>query len=118
MLAECRAVAAVLPIRPGARITSYLPSAHIAARWSAHYNQMVFGIQVTSVPDPRAIPGGLPALRPTVWVAVPRVVEKLKAALEAAIAADPDIHRREATQAQSEGGVRYVRVQPARDSIP
>src|SRR5213078_4911632 len=28
MLAECRAVASVLPVRPGARITSYLPSAH------------------------------------------------------------------------------------------
>ena len=51
MLAECRAVAEVLPIRPGARITSYLPSAHIADRWSAHYNQMLFGIQVTSVSD-------------------------------------------------------------------
>src|SRR5258708_10814351 len=85
MLAECRAVAEVLPIRPGARITSYLPSAHIADHCSSHYNQMVFRIQVTSVPDPRAIAGVLPALRPTVWGAVPRVVEKLQAALEAAI---------------------------------
>jgi long-subunit acyl-CoA synthetase (AMP-forming) len=118
MLAECRAVAEVLPIRPGARITSYLPSAHIADRWSAHYNQMVFGIQVTSVPDPRAIAAVLPALRPTVWGAVPRVVEKLKAALEAAIAADPDEQRRDATRAAIEVGIHKVRLEQDGEPVP
>jgi long-subunit acyl-CoA synthetase (AMP-forming) len=118
MLAECRAVAAVLPIRPGARITSYLPSAHIADRWSAHYNQLVYGIQVTSVSDPRAVAGVLPALRPTAWGAVPRVVEKLKAALEAAIAADPDEQRRDATQAAIEVGIHKVRLEQAGEPVP
>src|SRR5205814_8265335 len=55
MLAECRAVASVLPVRPGARITAYLPSAHIADRWSSHYNQIVFGIQIIDVADMRQI---------------------------------------------------------------
>jgi long-chain acyl-CoA synthetase len=118
MLAECRAVAAVLPVRAGARITSYLPSAHIADRWSAHYNQMVFGIQVTCVADPRAVAGVLPALRPTVWGAVPRVVEKLKTALEAAIAADPDAERRDATRAAIELGIHRVRLQQAGEPVP
>ena len=118
MLAECHAVAQVLPIRPGARITSYLPSAHIADRWSSHYNQMVFGIQVTSVADPRAVAAVLPALRPTVWGAVPRVVEKLKSALEAAIAADPDEQRRAATRAAIDLGVHVVRLRQAGEPVP
>ncbi|HVS42462.1 MAG TPA: AMP-binding protein, partial [Candidatus Dormibacteraeota bacterium] len=118
MLAECHAVAQVLPIRPGARITSYLPSAHIADRWSSHYNQMVFGIQVTSVADPRAVAAVLPALRPTVWGAVPRIVEKLKSALEAAIAADPDEQRRAATRAAIDLGVHAVRLRQAGEPIP
>jgi len=118
MLAECRAVAEVLPIRPGARITSYLPSAHIADRWSSHYNQMVFGIQVTSVSDPRAVAAVLPEVRPTVWGAVPRVVEKLKAALDAAIAADPDAQRREATRAAIDLGIHRVRLEQAGEPVP
>jgi long-subunit acyl-CoA synthetase (AMP-forming) len=89
MLAQCRAVAQVLSIRPGDRITSYLPSAHIADRWSAHYNSMMFGVQVTCVPDARAIAAALPSVRPTIWGGVPRVMEKLKAALEAQGITDP-----------------------------
>src|SRR3954447_6985473 len=37
MVAECRACAAVLPMTPGGRHTSYLPSAHLADRWATHY---------------------------------------------------------------------------------
>ena len=48
ILAQCRAVGEVLPLRRGDRITSYLPSAHVADRWSAHYNQMVYGLQITT----------------------------------------------------------------------
>ena len=113
MLAECRAVGSILPIRPGARITSYLPSAHIADRWSCHYNQMVFGIQITSVPDPRAVAQVLPALKPTFWGAVPRVVEKLKAALEAGIAAEPDEQRRAGLQKAIEIGRQKVAAEQA-----
>jgi long-chain acyl-CoA synthetase len=89
MIEQCNAVASVLELRAGDRITSYLPSAHIADRWSAHYNGIVFGVQVTSVPDPRAIAQALPAVRPTIWGGVPRVFEKLKAALEAGGVTDP-----------------------------
>ena len=118
MLAECRAVAEVLPMRPGARMTSYLPSAHIADRWSSHYNAMVFGIQVTSVPDPGQIAAVLRELRPTAWGAVPRVVEKLKAALEAAVAADPDEERRSAVQRALAVATEKVRLEQAGQEVP
>ena len=89
MLAECRAVAQVLPIRRGARITSYLPSAHAADRWSSHYNQLAYGIQVVPVPDARQIAAVLPSVRPTIWGGVPRIFEKLVAALQAKLPVDP-----------------------------
>jgi long-chain acyl-CoA synthetase len=88
VLAECRAVAQVLPMRPGATMTSYLPSAHAADRWMSHYNGLVYGLQVTTVGDLRSIATVLAELRPTVWGGVPRVFEKLVAALRGVIDAD------------------------------
>ena len=118
MLAECRGVAEVLPMRPGARITSYLPSAHIADRWSSHYNQMAYGFEITTVPDPKLVAQVLPEVRPTVWGAVPRVVEKLKAALEAGLAAEPDEQRREAVLGAIEAAKQKVRLEQAGEPVP
>jgi long-subunit acyl-CoA synthetase (AMP-forming) len=89
LLAEARAVIQVLDWRPGDRITSYLPHAHMADRFTAHYALMCFGQQVTVVDDPRAIVAALADARPTIWGAVPRVWEKIKAALEAQGITDP-----------------------------
>ncbi len=89
MLAQCASVSELLPIERGDTITSYLPSAHIADRWSSHYNSIVFGVQITDVEDPRAVSQVLPALRPTIWGGVPRVLEKVKTALELAGVTDP-----------------------------
>ncbi|HLR99731.1 long-chain fatty acid--CoA ligase [Mycolicibacillus parakoreensis] len=96
LLFEADAMNRVLGIRYGDRTTSYLPSAHIADRLMALYNQEVFGVQVTTVADPAAIADALPDVRPTVWAAVPRVWEKLKAAIEFAVHAETDPQRREA----------------------
>jgi long-subunit acyl-CoA synthetase (AMP-forming) len=66
------------------RMVSFLPSAHIADRWASHYQCLCCeGFTITSVADPRQVIAALPEVRPTVWGAVPRVWEKLKAALEA-----------------------------------
>ncbi|MCW3012303.1 MAG: Fatty-acid-CoA ligase fadD11 [Solirubrobacterales bacterium] len=118
ILAQCRAVAEVLPMRPLARITSYLPSAHIADRWSSHYNQMVYGLQVTSVSDPRAVAAALPAVRPTVWGAVPRVLEKMKAGLELALAAEPDEGKRNAVAGAIAAARQKVRLDQAGQPVP
>ncbi|MBA2764969.1 MAG: long-chain fatty acid--CoA ligase [Thermoleophilaceae bacterium] len=90
LMAESRACAQVLPMTLGGRQTSYLPSAHIADRWMCHYYASItFGATITSVADPRAVVAALPEVRPTVWGAVPRIWEKIKAALEAQGIADP-----------------------------
>jgi long-subunit acyl-CoA synthetase (AMP-forming) len=118
MLAQCASVAEMLPIEAGDTVTSYLPSAHIADRWSAHYNSIVFGVQVTDVADARAVAAVLPQLRPTLWGGVPRVLEKLKAALEAGIAADPDEARRTAVQGAIATGMEKVRLEQAGEPVP
>jgi long-subunit acyl-CoA synthetase (AMP-forming) len=90
LMAEIRAVADRLPTEPGGRITSFLPSAHIADRWSAHYqSSMVFGFTLTCIADPRTVVQHLPEVRPTAWGSVPRIWEKMKAALEAQGVTDP-----------------------------
>jgi long-subunit acyl-CoA synthetase (AMP-forming) len=89
MLAELRGCHAVIPARQGDRSVSYLPAAHVADRWISHYTSMTFGHTVTYVPDQKAVAAALPEVRPTVWGAVPRVWEKIKAALEARGITDP-----------------------------
>jgi hypothetical protein len=59
-MAEIRGVAERLPTEPGGRITSFLPSAQIADRWSAHYQcGMALGFTVTCIADPRTIVKGM-----------------------------------------------------------
>ncbi|RZQ60068.1 AMP-binding protein [Amycolatopsis suaedae] len=82
IVAEARALMTHLSPGPDDRITSYLPSAHVADRVSAQYLNLIFGVQVTCVDDPRAIAAALPDARPTIWVAVPRVWQKIKAGIE------------------------------------
>ena len=113
MLAELEAVSAVLPVERGDRVVSFLPSAHVADRYLSHYQQMAFGLQVTSVADPGQVVASLTDVRPTIWVAVPRVWEKLKAALDARIDTDTDPDRRRALRWAIDTGLRKVRAEQA-----
>jgi long-subunit acyl-CoA synthetase (AMP-forming) len=88
ILAELRGVHAALPIQSGGRWVSFLPLAHIADRWGSHYAAlMTYGHTVTCVPDPTQVMAAVAGARPTAFGAVPRVWEKLRAALEASGAA-------------------------------
>jgi long-chain acyl-CoA synthetase len=98
LLFEGYALDAVLGIRFGDRITSFLPSAHIADRMTGLYGQEMFGSQVTVVSDARAIAAALPDVRPTIWGAVPRVWEKLRAGIEFTVSHETDEVKRQALQ--------------------
>lgn len=98
LLFEGHAIDEVLGIEFGDRVTSFLPSAHIADRMTGLYLQLMFGTQVTVVSDGRAIAAALPDVRPTVWGAVPRVWEKLKAAIEFTVAHETDEMKRQGLQ--------------------
>jgi long-subunit acyl-CoA synthetase (AMP-forming) len=98
LVTEAYALASVLDIQFGDTITSFMPSAHIADRFTALYWQEVFGTQVTTVADAKQIAAALVDLRPTIWGAVPRVWEKFKAAIEFGSVNEPDPARRQGLQ--------------------
>jgi len=90
VLFECRALSQAIPIRPGGRIISYLPSAHVGDRALSHYgSSLCYGTTVVSLADLKQLPAALAEVRPTFFGAVPRVWEKLKAGLESAGLRDP-----------------------------
>jgi long-chain acyl-CoA synthetase len=99
MIATLNAMTALMQLKPGGRATSYLPSAHVGDRWSAHYWWMMLGLELTCVPDARRIMAVLPSVRPTFWGSVPRVWEKLRAALMAEGIGNPRDLRPEAAAA-------------------
>jgi long-subunit acyl-CoA synthetase (AMP-forming) len=118
LLFEAQAVAGILPIAFGDRITSFMPSAHIADRMTALYFQLVFGTQVTVVDDPGAVAAALPDCRPTIWGAVPRVWEKLKVAVELAVEREPDQTRRAALRWGLDVGARRVALERDGRHVP
>ncbi|MDP9228350.1 MAG: AMP-dependent synthetase/ligase [Actinomycetota bacterium] len=105
-----------LPDR-GAKVISWLPAAHIAERGAHYYLPVVRGISVTICPDPRKIAESLAAVRPTWFFAVPRVYEKLKAGIEAQLAALPDEHRKPA-QEGIDAAIEKVRLEQAGEEVP
>ena len=112
-LAECRGVDAVLQPVLGGHVVSFLPHAHIADRGLTHYGQMWWGHTITCCPDTTQVFAHVADCRPTFFGTVPRVWEKLKAALEAGIAAEPDDTRRTGTLGAIELGLRKVRAEQA-----
>ncbi|NQD88116.1 long-chain fatty acid--CoA ligase [Paenarthrobacter sp. CM16] len=92
MMSEIRAVQQALPVTPGGRTVSFLPAAHIGDRWSGHYSPVaVWGYTVTSSADARTTMDVVKQVRPTVFLAVPRMWEKAKAALEVQIESQPGL---------------------------
>jgi long-subunit acyl-CoA synthetase (AMP-forming) len=100
------------------RVVSYLPMAHVAERNCSHYLPLMLGFSVTCCPNPREVIGYLPEVRPTWFFAVPRIWEKLKAAMEAGIEAEPDPERKKATKWALDVGLRKVRAEQAGEEVP
>lgn len=73
---------------PADKVVSYLPDAHAANRWFAHYLSILTGGEITTCPDLRQVAGALTEVRPTVFLGVPRVWVKVKAALEERVATE------------------------------
>ena len=76
----------------GKRIISYLPLAHIAERSTTHYAAASSGYEVTTCPDTSQLAEHLREVRPHLLFGVPRVWEKLRAGVEAVLAADVERH--------------------------
>jgi long-chain acyl-CoA synthetase len=100
------------------RVVSWLPMAHIAERACSHYLPIMLGFTATCCPDPRQVVAYLPEVRPTWFFAVPRIWEKLKAAMEASFAAEQDDAKRQATEWAIGVGLKKVRAEQGGQQVP
>jgi long-subunit acyl-CoA synthetase (AMP-forming) len=107
----------IIQFPAGANVVSYLPMAHIAERSCSQYLPIMFGFTVTDCPDPRQVVGYLPDVRPSWFFSVPRIFEKLKAALEAGMAAEQDEQKKQATQWALGVGLKKVRAEQAGETV-
>jgi len=76
------------------RVLSFLPDAHLANRYFAHYFPIASAATVTCVANPKAVVATLPAVRPTVFLGVPMLWYKVKAGIEQAVAAQTGVRRK------------------------
>ena len=94
LIAEMDAIEQLYEVSSDDSVVSYLPDAHIANRWGAHYTGMRYGVEIISVDDPKKVLAALQAVHPTFFGAVPAIWYKVKAGIEAAIAEVPDPRKR------------------------
>ncbi|HVW33597.1 MAG TPA: AMP-binding protein [Acidimicrobiia bacterium] len=88
----------------GGRALSYLPFAHMGDRLCAYYMPIVTGACITYHPDPRTAADLLPEVQPTLYMAVPKIWQRLQARAEAYVAAQPPARREALEEAIALGG--------------
>jgi long-subunit acyl-CoA synthetase (AMP-forming) len=88
LLAELDGTTDLCPLSADDIVISYLPDAHIANRWGAHYSSLASGLQVVPLADLKQLIIALPQIRPTIFGAVPQIWYKVKAGIEAQLAAE------------------------------
>ncbi|MHB8689992.1 MAG: AMP-dependent synthetase/ligase [Solirubrobacteraceae bacterium] len=112
-----RGIAEIVELDAGARVISWLPSAHIAERMAHHYAPVMYTWTTTCCPDPRQILAFLPHVRPSWFFAVPRIWEKLKASLDTMLAAQTPEQRAPIEQALSVA-LRKLRAEQKGEAVP
>jgi long-chain acyl-CoA synthetase len=107
LLAELDATVGIVPMGPADSVISYLPDAHIANRWGAHYNSLLTGMHIVTLSNLKQLIEVLPKVRPTFFGAVPQIWYRLKAGIEAQLAAEKSpVRKRLATWAIGVGRAR------------
>ena len=117
LLASVRGLSEAFPVSDDARVISWLPAAHVMERVLHYLLPIATRCTVTTCPDPRQIAGYLAAVHPDVFIAVPRVWEKLKAGIEASLA-DLPAERRDVAQPALGAALQRVRLRHAGQTVP
>ncbi|MFD6059888.1 AMP-dependent synthetase/ligase [Rhodococcus wratislaviensis] len=92
VMSQLRALEEAVPLsRVG--IVSFLPLAHAGGRTNALYGSLVHGATVTECPDISRLNDCVLDARPDTLFSTPRVFEKLRAAIETLVEAEPEPRR-------------------------
>ncbi|WP_280386301.1 AMP-dependent synthetase/ligase [Nocardia wallacei] len=110
-IADARVIEEFGEITPDDKVISYLPDAHAANRWFTHYVNLLHGVQITDLAETKQVVQALTEIRPTAFLAVPRVWVKMRTAVESALAAERSPLRRALAQWAIETGRARVRVE-------
>ena len=105
----------MIPAKKFPRIVSYLPMAHIAARAGDHYQAIYRVGQIFPVPVLEDMKNALPTIKPSVFLAVPRVWEKFKAGLQVRIDENP---KKDLIDKAINNGLEKVELEQAGKKVP
>jgi long-chain acyl-CoA synthetase len=94
MLQNAKAGLAVYDVFPDDVFLSFLPLSHMLERTVGYYLTLVSGSEVAFARSIAQLGEDFKSQRPTIIVAVPRIFEKLHAALQSTLAASPPSKRR------------------------
>jgi long-chain acyl-CoA synthetase len=118
LLYQCTALERLTGLEPGGSSVSYLPLAHIAERVLSIYTPLMRRSHVWFCPDPTQAVEYVREARPTLFFGVPRVWEKVRAGIEAKLAAEENERKRKIAQRALDTGLEVVRRQQRGESLP
>ncbi|MEV5840175.1 long-chain fatty acid--CoA ligase [Nocardia sp. NPDC052112] len=113
LLAMADSVLQVMAVDAEYRMLSYLPMAHVAERVCSHYMPLVVGYSIISIPVLNQVGAALPKFHPHMFFSPPRLWEKLRAAIQAKIAAEVNVELRAQLTRAIEVGAEAVRERQA-----
>jgi long-chain acyl-CoA synthetase len=118
MRAEIESTSAISAVTADDSVISYLPDAHIANRWGAHYSSIASGMHIITLADLKKLITVLPEIRPTLFGAVPQVWYRLKAGIEAQLAAEKSPLKRRLASWAIDVGKRRARLRSDGAPLP
>ena len=99
-------------------LLSYLPLAHVAERFTSQWGSIYNGHETYLCPDVAELLPYLIEARPTAFVGVPRVWEKLMAGINAGLAAEPDETKRQMAQGALAASMQAYRLKRDGQPVP
>ena len=100
------------------KLVSYLPLAHVAERFTSQWGSIYNGHEVYLCPDVAELLPYLLEARPTAFVGVPRVWEKLMAGINAGLGAEPDEAKRQMAQGALAASMQAYRLRRDGQPVP
>ena len=118
VLFECSALDRLTGLAPEGSSVSYLPLAHIAERVLSIYGPLTMRTHIWFCPEPAQAVEYVREARPTLFFGVPRVWEKVRAGIQAKLAAEENQRKRQLAQRAVETGLEVVRHSQRGEPVP